>query len=308
MAVPAFQKLLLPLLRRSNDGAEHRLPTLAPLVASDLGLNSDDLAELLPSGGQSRYRNRLAWAKVYMSRAGLLETVQRGSFRITQRGKQLLATNPSEIGLDTLRQYPEFTAFAGGSAPEVATGSGGAVDAGQSDDTPEETLETAYATVRAALGQQLLAAVMAATPAFFEGLVLDLMLAMGYGGSRTDAARNIAKAGDGGIDGIISEDRLGLDFIYLQAKRWTHSVGSDEVRNFSGSLDAHGAQKGVFITTSTFTASATQYVRDVKHKKIVLIGGERLAELMIDFNVGVAPAKTFEVKRMDLEYFEEESG
>jgi restriction system protein len=146
---------------------------------------------------------------------------------------------------------------------------------------------------------------MAGTPSFFESLVLDLMLAMGYGGSRADAAKKIAKAGDGGIDGIISEDRLGLDFIYLQAKRWSSSVGSDEVRNFSGSLDAHGAHKGVFITTSTFTASAAKYVQDVKHKKIVLIDGERLAELMMDFNVGVSSAKTFEVKRMDLEYFEE---
>jgi restriction system protein len=308
MAVPAFQKLLLPLLRRASDGAEHRLPTLAPLVAGDLGLTTDDLAEPLPSGSQTRYRNRLAWAKVYLSRAELLETVQRGSFRITERGRQLLATSPPEITLDMLRQYPEFSAFAGGAAPEVALEPKIEGDTNEKGGTPEEMLELAHSLVRLSLSRQLHAAVMAASPSFFEGLVLDLMLAMGYGGSRTDAARKIAKSGDGGIDGIISEDRLGLDFIYLQAKRWTHSVGSEEVRNFSGSLDAHGAQKGVFITTSTFTASAAQYVRDVKHKKIVLIDGERLAELMIDFNLGVAPAKTFEVKRMDLEYFEEESG
>jgi restriction system protein len=237
-----------------------------------------------------------------------LETVQRGSFRITERGKQLLATKPIEIALDTLRQYPEFTAFAGGTAPEVALEPNNGSDSTEKGGTPEEMLEVAHSLVRLSLSQQLHAAVMAASPTFFEGLVLDLMLAMGYGGSRVDAAKKIAKSGDGGIDGIISEDRLGLDIIYLQAKRWTNSVGSDEVRNFSGSLDAHGAQKGVFITTSTFTASAAQYVRDVKHKKIVLIDGQRLTQLMMDFNVGVAPAKTFEVKRMDLEYFEEESG
>lgn len=308
MAAPTFQDLLLPLLKRSSDGAEHRLPTLAPLVATDLSLTSADLADLLPSGVQSRYRNRLAWAKVYMTRAGLLETVQRGYFRITQRGKQLLETDPPVVTLDTLRQYPEFKAFMGKTSVEGPAPTAPAGGIHEKDDTPEETLEAAYSTVRASLGQQLQAAIISATPAFFEGLVLDLMLAMGYGGSRADAARNVAKSGDGGIDGIISEDRLGLDIIYLQAKRWTASVGSDEVRNFSGSLDAHGAQKGVFITTSTFTASATKYVRDVKHKKIVLIDGERLSQLMMDFNVGVSPAKTFEVKRIDLEYFEEESG
>ncbi|TAJ89610.1 restriction endonuclease [Reyranella sp.] len=305
MAVPAFHNLLLSLLKRTHDGAKHRLPLLAPLVARDLNLTTDDLSELLPSGVQSRYRNRLAWAKVYLSRAGLLETVERGSFRITDRGKKLLATNPPEVTLDTLRQYPEFSAFVGKTTAAGASAAS-AADVNEKEDTPEETLEAAYSTVRASLGQQLHVAIMAATPAFFERLVLDLMLAMGYGGSRADAARNVAKSGDGGIDGIISEDRLGLDFIYLQAKRWTNSVGGDEVRNFSGSLDAHGAQKGVFITTSTFTASSLKYVRDVKHKKIVLINGERLTQLMMDFNVGVAPAKTFEVKRMDLEYFEEE--
>lgn len=307
MAAPVFQEFLLPLLRRTSDGSEHRLPTLAPLVASDLNLTSADMTEQLPSG-QSRYRNRLAWAKVYMTRAGLLETVQRGSFRITQRGRQLLATSPPAITMETLRQYPEFVAFLGKTTGEAVPQTASAGGNVAKDDTPEETLEAAYSTVRASLGQQLLAAIMAATPAFFESLVLDLMLAMGYGGSRADAAKNVARSGDGGIDGIISEDRLGLDFIYLQAKRWTASVGSDEVRNFSGSLDAHGAQKGVFITTSTFTASADKYVRDVKHKKIVLIDGERLTQLMMDFNVGVSSAKTFEVKRMDLEYFEEESG
>ncbi|WIM10196.1 restriction endonuclease [Enhydrobacter sp.] len=306
MAIPAYHELMLPLLRHAGDGAEHRLPLIAPLVARDAGLTPKDLAEVLASG-QNRYRNRLAWAKVYLSRAGALEPVQRGSFRITERGKQLLAASPAGITLDTLKQYPEFNTFLNKTAPEGENKTTGFGEAGDKDDTPEETLEAAYASVRAALGQQVLAAVMAATPSFFENLVLDLMLAMGYGGSRVDAASNIAKSGDGGIDGIISEDRLGLDFIYLQAKRWTNSVGSDEVRNFSGSLDAHGAQKGVFITTSTFTASALKYVRDVKHKKIVLIDGERLAALMMDFNVGVAPAKTFEVKRMDLEYFEEET-
>lgn len=247
----------------------------------------------------THYRNRFITTENYRdeTRAG----------RIRHRGFQLLETNPPAISVDTLRQYPEFMAFMGKTSADGASPEIQADGIHEKDDTPEETLEAAYSTVRASLGQQLLATIMAATPAFFEGLVLDLMLAMGYGGSRADAARNVAKSGDGGIDGIISEDRLGLDIIYLQAKRWTASVGSDEVRNFSGSLDAHGAQKGVFITASTFTASATKYVHDVKHKKIVLIDGERLSQLMMDFNVGVSPAKTFEVKRIDLEYFEEES-
>jgi restriction system protein len=304
MAIPGLYKLLLPLLARTSDGAERRLALLAPLVGRDVGLTQEDLEEEMPAGG-NRYRNRLAWAKVYLARAGLLENVQRGSFRISQLGKQLLETRPAEITVETLKQYPAFNA--GKTAAEGTPVDAHETDRVQKDVTPEETLESAYATVRAALGQQVLAAVMAATPSFFESLILDLMLAMGYGGSRADAARKIAKSGDGGIDGIISEDRLGLDFIYLQAKRWANSVGSDEVRNFSGSLDAHGAQKGVFITTSTFTVSAERYVRDVKHKKIVLIDGVRLAQLMMDFNVGVAPDKTFEVKRIDLEYFEEES-
>lgn len=215
MPVPAFHEMLLPLLKLTIDGAEYRLPALAPAIAAHFKLTDEDLRELLPSGVQTRFRNRLAWAKVYLGRAGLLETIQRGRFRISERGKKLLASNPAELTLATLKQFPEFGTFVGASTSGDAASAIDANDDNNKSGTPEETLEAAYVSVRAELGQQLLSSVMGASPSFFEDLVIDLMLAMGYGGSRVDAGKKIAKSGDGGIDGIISEDRLGLDFIYL---------------------------------------------------------------------------------------------
>lgn len=300
--VPLFHEVTLPLLQLVVDGQEHRLSQLAPAIAAHFKLTEEDLKERLPSGRQTRFRNRLAWAKVYLERAGLVETIGPGLFRITQRGKDLLASKPKAITLNTLRQYPEFAAFEGKSVSKDKSTADVTLE--EKVGTPEEALDAAYEKLRSQLAQQILAMLMKGSPEFFENLVVDVLVAMGYGGSEADAGEAIGRSGDGGIDGIIKEDRLGLDVIYLQAKRWANPVGSKEVRDFSGSLDGHGARKGVFITTSKFTTDACDYAKRVMQKKIVLIDGEQLAQLMIDYDVGVTPAKTYSVKKIDPEFFE----
>ena len=301
MAVPDFQSLMLPLLRIADDGNEHPLAEARARLGGEFKLTQADQDELLPSGRQSRFGNRVAWAKVYLEQGGLLLSPRRGHFQISERGREVLKAPPTRIDIKFLTQYPEFVEF----RTPKSEGQPGPVPPEAPDAvTPEEALEAAHAKIETSLASEVLTRVKAGSPAFFERLVVELLLKMGYGGSRADAGQAVGKAGDEGIDGIISEDRLGLDVVYLQAKRWEGSVGRPEIQKFVGALHGKRAKKGVFITTGSFSPDAVAYVEHID-PKVVLMDGRRLAELMIAFEVGVATARTFHVKRVDSDYFEE---
>lgn len=303
MAVPDFQSLMLPLLRIAADGREHSLAEARDVMAADLKLSPAELEEMLPSGRQAKFANRVAWAKSYLQQAGLLVSPRRAHFHISDRGRAVLKTPPPRIDIKFLEQYPEFVDFR---TPKVeATTVFVDVPSTQPEpDTPEEALEAAHQKMRVGLASELLSRVKAASPQFFESLVVELLLKMGYGGSRRDAGQAIGRSGDEGIDGVISEDRLGVDVIYLQAKKWDGTVGRPEIQRFVGALHGRRAKKGVFITTSNFSAEASAYVDHID-PKVVLIDGRRLAELMIDFGVGVNTSATYDVKRVDSDYFDE---
>jgi restriction system protein len=303
VGVPDFQSFLLPMLRIAGDGKEHSLAEARSRLAADFKLTQAEQEEVLPRGRQSRFGNRVAWAKVYLEQAGLVVSPRRGHFQLSDRGQEVLKSPPARIDIKFLEQYPEFVEFRtpkgkpeGPSAPAPPE----APDA----ETPEEALEAAHAKMTATLASEVLARVKAGSSTFFERLVVELLLKMGYGGSRADAGQAVGKAGDEGIDGVISEDRLGLDIVYLQAKRWDGSVGRPEIQKFVGALHGKRAKKGVFITTGSFSSEAVAYVEHIE-PKVVLIDGRRLAELMIDFEVGVATARTYHVKRVDSDYFDE---
>ena len=306
MAVPPFQDLFLPFLRFVEDGEVHNRQEVSQHLAAHFRLSQSDVEEVLPSGAQRRFDNRVAWAKSFLSKALLIEATG-NRFQITDRGRALLATNPTRIDNRTLAQYPEFQAFREGSVAEGDQASRLPLvrEEAASTETPEERLEYAYQSLREQLGDMLIQQVMKCPPVFFERLVVDLLLAMGYGGSRKDAGRAVGQTADGGIDGIINEDRLGLDVIYIQAKRWEGTVGSPVVRDFVGSLVGHAASKGVLITTSRFSRDAEDFVKRVP-QKIILIDGARLSGLMMDFGIGVAPVAKYEVQRLDADYFESE--
>jgi restriction system protein len=303
--VPDFQSIMLPLLRLLQDGQPHRLADVTERIAEQFQLTEPERGELLPSG-QRRLLNRVAWARTYMAKAGLLESVGRGSMRLTERGRAVLADNPPRIDIRLLSRYPEFVAFRERSAPSDAPdgppppepGAGGA-------QTPEELIEAAHRQLQATLADELLARIKAQSPRFFERLVLELLVAMGYGGTLQDAAQVVGRSGDAGIDGVIKEDRLGLDMIYVQAKKWDSTVGRPEVQGFAGSLDGYRARKGVFITTAAFSSEAQAYVERID-KRIVLVDGPSLARLLIEHNVGVTVAATYALKRVDSDYFNEE--
>lgn len=306
MAVPAFKEFLLPTLKRYGDSSEHTLGELLKSLGDDFGLSDTDRAEMLESGMQTRLHNRVAWAHVYLAKAKLLDRVARSRYRITEKGKKLLVSKPVEITPAFLRDnYPEFRDFASSASRATEGDTGASPPNDESASTPEERLEAGYQTLRLQLAQQLLDRIKTCSPAFFERLVIDLLVAMGYGGSRIDAGKAVGRVGDGGIDGIIKEDRLGLDAIYIQAKRWESSVGRPIVQAFVGALAGRKANKGVLITTSLFTQDAKAYVDGIS-QKVTLIDGAQLAEFMIDSGVGVTPAATYSVKRVDSDYFEEE--
>lgn len=304
MAVPDYQTLMLPLLRFYADNAVHSLNEAIDALAKEFKLTDEDLRLLLPSGRQSTFRNRVGWARTYMSKAGLLATAKRGHSKITQPGLQVLAGNPTRIDARFLRQFPSFVEFQ--EAKHIDDPSATAqLPLSETKESPEEQIESAHTQLTRALAGELLARIQASAPDFFERLVVELLLKMGYGGSRQDAGRAIGRSGDGGIDGIINEDRLGLDSIYLQAKRWENPVGRPEIQKFAGALAEHRAKKGVFITTSSFTKEALASVN--KHDaRIVLIDGEKLATLMIDHGLGVTLEASYDVKRIDSDYFSEE--
>lgn len=305
MPVPDFQSLMLPLLQFSADGQEHTPRETIEGLAKVFNLSDSDKQELLPSGTQRTFDNRVAWAKVHLSKAGLLESPRRSYYKITDRGLSVLGQNLSIVNIAFLRKYPEYVDF---QKPKKGEGNLEEIITNDNDtsQTPEETLENSYQRIRKTLAQDLLSKVVSLTPAFFERLVVELLVKMGYGGSIKDAGKAIGKSGDEGIDGTIKEDKLGLDIIYIQAKKWApgNVVGRPELHKFVGALAGQGAKKGVFITTSSFTKEATEYVPR-NETKIVLIDGEELAQLMIDYNLGVTVQQIYEIKRMDNDYFGE---
>jgi restriction system protein len=302
MAVPDFQTLALPLLQIAGDGLEHSTADARNVLAEKFKLSAADIEEMLPSGRQSRFSNRVAWAKSYMQQAGLLATPRRGSFQITDRGREVLKSPPERVDIKFLERYEEFAEFRKKHGGDTTSSTSPIAD--PETETPEEALESAYAKMRASLAADILARVKSGSDKFFERLVVELLLKMGYGESRTESGRVVGRSGDEGIDGIISEDRLGLDVVYLQAKKWEGTVGRPEIQKFVGALHGKRAKKGVFITTSNFSGEAMAYVEHID-PKVVLIDGHRLAEFMVDFEVGVATARTYYAKRVDSDYFEE---
>jgi restriction system protein len=307
MALPDYQALMLPILRFANRiGSETTCAAALVDISAQLKLSDEDLRHMLPSGTQSTITNRVSWAVVYMKKAGLLESTRRGFFRITKRGADFLKTNPARISLLDLDQFPEFKAFKAQRGIRAANSRSEQEDKVEpTTATPSEQLESGYQSLREDLADELLDKLKQVSPAFFERIVVELLVKMGYGGSLADAGRAIGKSGDGGIDGIIKEDKLGLDVIYIQAKRWdSNSVGRPDVQQFAGALQGQRANKGIFITTSRFTKDAQDFAAGIG-SKIVLIDGEQLSQMMIDHDVGVSTAATYQVKRLDSDYFSE---
>jgi len=307
MAVPDYQNLMLPLLQFvAQKGTETSTSEAVDALAKELDLTDDDLKEMLPSGLQSTLVNRVSWASTYMKKAGLLEATRRGFYQITDRGRDLLKKQPKTINVKILKQYSEFLEFQqlkGTRSGDKVTDSKGASDVSKA--TPSEALEAAYENLRNELADELLARLKKISPVFFERVVVELLVKMGYGGSRADAGKAIGRSGDGGIDGIIKEDKLGLDVVYIQAKRWDNNpVGRPDVMQFAGALQAQRANKGIFITSSRFTDDARSYVSQIG-SKIVLIDGEQLTSLMIEHDVGVSTISLYPVKKVDSDYFEE---
>lgn len=304
MAIPDFQSVMLPLLNFAADQQEHSLQDTVDALAAIFGLTVEEREELLPSGKQARFDNRVAWARSYFKQAGLVENTRRGFFRVSQRGLDLLKTTPKKINIKLLEQYPEFIDFRN-LRKDINETQPVIVDEPEKQ-TPEEQLENSYKILSDGLASEIIQLVKSCSPSFFERLVVELLLAMGYGGTRVGAGRAIGQSGDGGIDGIIDEDRLGLDSIYIQAKRWEGIVGRPEIQKFVGALSGQRATKGVFITTSDFTREALDFVKNNNHYKVVLINGFTLAKFMIENNVGVSVATTYQVKKIDSDYFVDE--
>jgi len=305
MTIPDFQSIMLPLLQFSSDSKEHSLTEAKTHLASYFSLSDEELNEMLPSQRAKKFYNRLAWAKVYLVRAGLLEDIRRGVFTITKRGLKVLSSDIKKIDIRFLTQYPEFIAFRDRSKKEKKATEYQIEESPSLDVTPEEALEAAYEELRSALSSQILEHIHSCSPAFFERLVVEVLVAMGYGGSIRDAGKAIGRSGDEGIDGIIREDRLGLDVIYLQAKRWQGKVSRPEIQKFVGALHGKRAKKGIFITTSDFSKEAISYVANID-PRVILVNGQQLAEYMIDYNIGVSTSVTYAVKNIDNDYFVED--
>ena len=301
--IPDYQSIMSPLLDLAGDNEIHRVRDAVDLLAQQFSLTDEEKREVIPSGRVSRFHNNVMWARTYLKKAGLLEDPKRGEFRITERGRQVLAGGHGSVGVKFLERFDEFRKFK--TARRAPRPDAPATNVDLPEETPEDALQAAYQTLRDSVAGDLLDQIRRSSPAFFERLVVDVLVAMGYGGSRREAGEAIGQAGDEGIDGIIKEDGLGLDIIYLQAKRWKNTVGRPEVQQFAGALHGKRARKGVFITTSSFSREARDYV-DKIDTKVILIAGTRLAELMIDYGVGVTTDATYEVKRLDADYFGDE--
>ncbi len=299
---------MLPLLRLAANG-ELRAPAAADLLADEFALSQEEREQVLTSGRQRILANRVHWAKFYMSKAGLVSSPKRGVFCITEAGRKFLSTKPDRIDVKQLMVFPSFAEFykrEANSAPAINPGDV-ALTKEVLTATPEEQIEAAFAAVLTELREDLIARILQNSPIFFEGVIIDLLVAMGYGGSRRDAATQLGRSGDGGVDGVVNEDRLGLDRIYVQAKRYaaTTVIGRPDVQGFVGSLVGLGATKGVFVTTSTFSSHAVEFVRHLS-QRVVLVDGRQLADLMIEHGVGVRVSRALQFKRLDEDFFAEE--
>jgi restriction system protein len=301
MPVPDFQSLMLPLLEFAGDGKEHTSDEANEYLAKKFNLTEDDIKELIPSGYQTKFSNYVSWARSYFKMAGLFESPKRGILKITNEGLKVLSTKPEKINIKFLKTMPGFIERNKGIIKEEGKDSENEVD----KKTPQELIDSGYKQIRTSLVQDILSQIKTCSPTFFERLVVELLVKMGYGGTNEEAGKRIGKSGDEGIDGIIKEDKLGLDTIYIQAKRWDGIVGRPEIQKFAGALMGQKAKKGVFITTSKFTNDALDYVTKIDNK-IVLIDGDQLAQYMIDYDLGVSTVFSYDIKKIDSDYFSEE--
>jgi restriction system protein len=305
MTIPDFQTIMLPLLQTIGDGKEWAMKDVTKAIEDQFKLSDEDRLAMLPSGYTRIIVNRVGWAKAHMKEAGLVEAVRRGIIRVTAAGKSVLADCPERIDLKFLERFPSYHQFRKKVKESVTSEEVESVEIVETSTTPHEQIEQAFTELQEALEIELLDQVKEMTDTFFERLVVELLVAMGYGGSMEDAGRAVGKSGDGGIDGVIKEDKLGLDVIVIQAKRWTtNNVGRPELQAFAGSMEAYRANKGVFITTSAFSAHARDFVQQIQ-RKISLIDGRTLASLMIEHGVGVSSYRTIHLKRLDTDYFQE---
>ncbi|MBD1917659.1 MULTISPECIES: restriction endonuclease [Cyanophyceae] len=301
MLIPDYQSVMLPLIQMAADGQEYSLREAIEKLAQHFRLNDEERQEMLPSGRQATFDNRVGWARTYLKKAGLLQSTRRGYFQITPRGKSVFQKQPSSIDVKFLEQFPDFLEFKKSKRDQSEIENLGATVL---EKTPEENLESIIQGLAQDLASELLDNIKSCSPSFFETLVVDVLVSMGYGGTRQDAGKTVGRSGDGGIDGIINEDRLGLDIIYIQAKRWENPVGRPEIQKFAGALQGFRARKGIFITSSSFTAEAKDFVSRIE-SKIILIDGQSLAQHMIEFGVGVNTRKVYELKKIDFDYFTE---
>lgn len=304
MAMPDFQSLMMPLLAFCAEGNDVKNKDAIDYLSNLFRLSLVEQQQKLPSGRQKVFDNRVAWAKAHLKMAGLLEATERGIFKITPQGLALLHAPPPQLNLAFLQSIPAYQYAKSSRLPEALSPLLPVRDT--QIQTPHEIIETAYQDLSFRLADELLDRIKHNTPTFFEKLVVELLLKMGYGGTRADAGAAIGKSGDEGIDGIIKEDRLGLDAVYIQAKRWKDTVGRPEIQKFVGALHGQRAKKGIFITTSRFSQEAEDYVAKIDNK-IALIDGKSLCQLMIEYDIGVAPEVSYTIKRIDSDYFEEES-
>lgn len=304
MAIPTYEECMLPLMKIAEDGKEHLFREATDALINQFNLTEKEKQELLPSGSAFVINNRIGWARTYLTKAGLLLTTKRGYFRISEEGKKLLQKEPTFINSKMLKEYDSFNEFQ--SIKEAGNSENNKIEHSiEQSITPHELLESGYLSIKNQLADELLSTIKNISPSKFEKLVIDLLVKMGYGGSIKEAATVVGKSGDEGIDGIIKEDKLGLDVIYIQAKKWDSvTIGRPEIQKFAGALLGKKAKKGIFITTSTFTNEAKKYVTDID-AKIILLDGKQLTELMIENNLGVSTQDVYTIKRIDSDYFEE---
>ncbi len=301
MTVPDFQSLMRPLLDTLADGEDHTITAIRAELAERFALSQGDIEELIPSGRVTTFQNRVGWAATYLYRTKLIDRPKRAVYRISDRGRGVHKENPERVDLKVLSQFGELEQFRQTKAPS-RDGTANLTTPGGEEQTPEERIDTAYRELHSALAAELLDRVLDQSPAFFEHVVLEVLHAMGYGGSRDDAAQRLGQSGDEGVDGVIREDRLGLDLIYVQAKRWKNVVGRPEIQKFFGALHGQRATKGVFITTSFFSKEAADYADGVT-PRVILVDGKELAQLMIEHAVGVSVSREYVLRRIDLDYF-----
>jgi restriction system protein len=298
--IPNYQTIMLPLLKIAADDKEHSLRETIDQLAIQFNLSEEERKELLPSGNQAIFSNRVGWARTYLKKARLIEYKNRGYFNITDRGKRVISENPDAIDNKFLEQFQEFIEFK--TVKKKTNKSDELKPLSIDEQNPEEILQNAFQSIQDTLASELEETIKNCSPDFFERLVIDVLIKMGYGGSKREAGKAIGRSGDEGIDGIINEDKLGLDVIYIQAKRWEGTVGRPEIQKFAGALQGKRARKGIFITTSNYSREAIDYVNNIE-SKIILIDGERLSELMVHYDVGVTPESTYTVKKIDYDYF-----